>query len=299
MKSILYFSAFFLMSALSTRAQQWVEMMNDPDVNFYDVQSEFNKYFSGKTRQRGDGWKPFKRWEYFMEPRVFPTGERPDPGQVWKEMMRYKSQRSQQSGNQLQGPANWQPMGPTSWTNTSGWNPGLGRINGITVDPVDTSIIYIGAPAGGCWKSTDYGQTWTCLTDTLPILGVSSIAVDYTNHNTIYIATGDGDAVDTRSIGVLKSTDGGLTWNTTGLVWTIYQYRRIFKLLMHPANPDIIYAATNNGIWKTTDAGVTWNNMFSGGFYDIEFKPGDPATLYISSDQFYKSTDSGNSWTQI
>ena len=298
MKSIGITILASLLCLPSIKAQNWVEMMEDNNTNFYEIQSRFKQYFNGKKREKGDGWKPFKRWEYFMEPRVYPSGKRFDAAIIWKEMAKYKSNQ-RNAPNQVQGVANWQPMGPTDWTNTTGWNPGLGRINGITVDPVDTSIIYVGAPAGGCWKSTDYGQTWSCLTDTLPVLGVSSIAVDYTNHNTVYIATGDGDASDTYSIGVLKSIDGGATWNTTGLNWTIYQFRRIWKLLMHPLNPDIIYAATNNGIWKTSDGGNNWTNLFSGGFYDIEFKPGDPTTLYITSDQFYKSTDSGLSWTHI
>jgi len=60
------------------------------------------------------------------------------------------------------------------------------------------------------WKTTDQGTTWTTNTDLLPNLGVSGIAIDPLHPDTMYIATGDRDADDTYSIGVLKSTDG---WN--------------------------------------------------------------------------------------
>ena len=52
-------------------------------------------------------------------------------------------------------------------------------------------------------------------TDLLAAIGASDLAIDPTNVNIMYLASGDGDAGDTYSLGVLKSTDGGLTWNTT------------------------------------------------------------------------------------
>jgi len=142
----------------------------------------------------------------------------------------------------------WQELGPkTSLNNTGYWNPGIGRINVITLAPDDPQTIYIGAPAGGLWKTTDEGEIWECLTDNLPVLGVSAIAIDYTDPNIIYIGTGDKDASDTYSIGVLKSYDGGQTWEMTGMDWTIYQNRTIAKLLIHPTEPNTLFAATTNG----------------------------------------------------
>ncbi|MCB0258699.1 MAG: hypothetical protein KDE62_03090, partial [Calditrichaeota bacterium] len=67
--------------SITAPAQEWVRMMEDPDANFYDIQREFNAYWEGKTVEKGRGWKQFKRWEYFMEPRVFPSGKLPAPDQ--------------------------------------------------------------------------------------------------------------------------------------------------------------------------------------------------------------------------
>ena len=87
----------------------------------------------------------------------------------------------------------------------------------------------MGAPAGGFWKSVDGGSNWITYTDNLPVIGVSSIAVDPLNPQIIYIATGDANASDTYSIGVLKSIDGGLNWDTTGLSYDVIQAKKVNK----------------------------------------------------------------------
>jgi photosystem II stability/assembly factor-like uncharacterized protein len=275
----------------------WIEMMNDHSVNFYEVQKAFETYFQNRDKGKGSGWKQFKRWEYFMEPRVFPTGERINSTQLWREMKAF---------NKLNPPAKntndntWMPLGPATSQNITGhWNPGLGRINVIVRDPVDTSTLYIGAPAGGLWKTVNEGLTWTVLTDDLPILGVSAIAIDYTDTDIIYIGTGDKDASDTYSIGVLKSTDGGANWDETGIAWETGDTRTIAKLLIHPTDPSILFAATTIGLFKTTDGGSNWSNVLAGDIDDIEFKPGDPDVVYAVTKNFYRSFDGGDSFTQI
>ena len=138
------------------------------------------------------------------------------------------------------------------------------------------------------------------MADMLASIGVSGIAVDHSNPNTVYILTGDGDGAHTYSIGIMKSTDGGATWNSTGLSWGVTNFVRGFKLLMHPTNSSIMYAATNIGIIKTTDGWATWSNVLGGNFRDIEFKPGTPTTVYATTfDRFYRSTNSGSNWTLI
>ena len=72
-----------LLMAVSTvvLAQQptWLQMWNDQNTNVYDVVKEFDSAFEGKAMEKGKGWKQFKRWEAFMDPRVYPTGQRPSP----------------------------------------------------------------------------------------------------------------------------------------------------------------------------------------------------------------------------
>jgi len=298
--------------AMQAYPQHWVEMMQDPSVNFYTVQKEFNKYWIEKNKVQNNwfrrlisfgkdaemekaGWEVFKRWEYFTEQRVYPKGNRIEPDKAWKEFQQFVHKYKQKS---IQQAGNWVPLGPTAWQTTS-YNPGIGRVNGIAVDPNNSSIIYAGAPSGGFWKSTNGGTSWNTTTDTLPIIGVSSIVVDFTNSNHIYIATGDGDAGDTYSIGVLESFDGGNSWNTTGLSYSTSLYRKIGKIIMHPVNHSILYAVTNVGIYGTTDGGTTWTNRQSGNFRDIEFKPNHPDVIYACGNVFYRSVNGGNSFAQI
>jgi len=70
-------------------SQEWVRMMEDPNANFYDIQQKFEEHFKDKKIEKGSGWKQFKRWEYFMEPRVYPSGILPNPTQAWDEYNKY------------------------------------------------------------------------------------------------------------------------------------------------------------------------------------------------------------------
>ncbi|MFN0156798.1 MAG: T9SS type A sorting domain-containing protein [Bacteroidota bacterium] len=277
------------------QAQPWMQNLpSDGERNFYDIQRAFNQHWEGKdTKQKGKGWKQFKRWEWFWEQRVYPTGEFPDPMQLYKETLRTKSSR----GNGAVNGTGWTSMGPSS---SSGGYSGLGRLNCVRVHPTDPNTILVGSAGGGLWVSTDNGTSWSTTTDELPSIGVTDVIVDPTNTNIIYIATGDGDGGNTYSIGVMKSTDSGATWNTTGLNWATSQTRRISRLLMHPANPNLIYAA-GSGIHRTTDGGATWIQVNGGTFRDMEFKPDNPSVLYASgtTSAVFRSTNGGDSWSQI
>ena len=109
------------------------------------------------------------------------------------------------------------------------------------------------------------------------------------------------DGGDSYSVGVLKSTDGGTTWNTTGLTFTTTN-RTAGDIIMHPTNNSILFCAASNALYKTTDGGTTWNVVRLGNFAkgSIRFKPNDPSVVYaVTNTTFYKSTDTGSSFTQI
>ena len=294
MKNNLLKSALLCVIALMPTylfAQDWVAKMQNPEVNFYDVQKEFNKYYQQKKAEndkekaskpwikrlfnpeKGEeseisGYTQYKRWEWFMQPRVGPAGERFNPAQAWMEMAQYKKQF-----NSLMGAGNWTFIGPT-FTNALA---GAGRINFVRIDPNNSNVLYIGSPSGGLWKSTDGGNSWSTNTDLLNhVIGCTNIAIDPNNSNIMYLATGDGDAGDNYSVGLLKTTDGGVTWNQTGLSFSMGNYRMMSKVLIDPANSNTILVATSAGIWRSTDAAATFTKVQVGSFKDMEFKPGDP-----------------------
>jgi len=155
-------------------------MMQSKTANFYEIQEAFNKYWENKSYERGKGWKQFKRWEYLMESRVDENGNFPDPSMAWNEYLKFHQKYNVTTAKSGAKSSNWMPLGPQSW-NSIGWNPGIGRINVVAVDPNNSNIIFVGAPAGGCWKSTNGGTSWMPLTDTLATLGVSGIAINPQN----------------------------------------------------------------------------------------------------------------------
>ncbi len=271
----------------------WQEKMEDPQISFYDVQETFREAWEGRALEKGKGWRQFKRWEWFMEPRIGAQGQRFAPDAVMREILEKPALFSK--SNQL--PGDWTYIGNTTVPSGGG---GAGRVNAVRSQGSSTSILYACAPGGGLWKTTNSGVSWTLMnTDFLASIGISDIAIDPTNPNILYIATGDGNAGDTYALGVLKSTDGGATWNPTGLSWSVQQTRVTSRILIHPTNSNILLVATSNGLWRTTDAGGSWASVQSGNFKDIVFKPGDPNTVYAAGNQFFRSTNNGASWTQV
>jgi PKD repeat protein len=286
--------AFFFIS-FPAFSQLWVEMQNDPKVNFYTMQQEFNSHWNSRSMEKGKGYKQFRRYEYMAEPRVYPSGDRSlaSPAKAYDEFQKYLQTNPEAASSNRNS---WTALGPTGAPSGGG----AGRTNFLRFDPINPQILYTGAPSGGLWKSIDNGVSWTTATDKLSSIGCSDIAIDYTNTQILYLATGDGDAADTYSIGVLKSTDGGATWNTTGLNWTVTQQRRISKLLIHPTNPLILIAGTSAGIFRTINGGTNWTQVSTAtGIKDMEFKPRDPSVVYACSKSFLRSTDNGITWSTI
>lgn len=268
----------------------WIEMMQDEKINFYDVVRAFEKYWKDRPITKGCGYKPFKRWEYSMRNgRIFPDGTRKPANWNWNQWQQYK----QVNHSTPQG--QWISLGPFTYPQLG--YKGLGRVNAIAFHPTDPNKIYIGAPSGGLWMTADNGQTWVSYTDSLPTLGVSAIVVDYSNPLNIYIGTGDRDAGDAYGMGVMRSTDGGLTWE----LWNNGMGEKtVGRMIQHPTNPQILFAATSGGVYKTTDGGATWTLKKAGNFKDIVFKPNNPDVLYATSGaNFFRSTNGGESFTQI
>ena len=186
-----YIFLFILVPTL-TYSQSWVDKMQDPNINFYDTQRDFNYYWEDRNIEKGKGWKQFKRWENFIIPRVYPDGVQ------YPEIIFEEYNNLQESNNQfvILPPNDWEQVGPDNVPLvSSGTKRGIGRVNTVAFHPTDPNIIFIGSPAGGFWKSLNNGQTWLTTTDFLSNLGVSDIAINPTDPNEIYIITGDRDGV--------------------------------------------------------------------------------------------------------
>jgi len=134
--------------------------------------------------------------------------------------------------------------------------------------PGDPTTYYFGATGGGVWKSTDGAMTWSSVFDKEGTSAIGSIAVANSNHNVIYVGTGEACIRGNISHGdgVYRSLDAGKTWRNVGLK----DSRAIGKVIVNPTNPDIVFVAalghpfganTERGIFRTTDGGKTWEKV--------------------------------------
>jgi photosystem II stability/assembly factor-like uncharacterized protein len=289
-----------------TQGQTWMQDFNKKKTgDFREAITTFNKYCDMHPGQKIQGEKQFKRMEWFMQRRMDSSGS--FPARIYHD----EANRVIQARNgRTPGSGAWTSLGPflTPMSQQTGEKGGSGRIDCIGFHPTDPAILYVGTPTGGLWRTTDSGQTWASLTDNLPTLGISAIVVHPQHPDTIFIATGTRDVWwETYSVGVMKSTDGGLNWEETGLNYTITEQTSTTGLIMDPANPEIMLASTSGGIYRTVDGGDHWNLACPGNFKDIKSKPGDFSVIYAASFSFsgtgpchlFKSTDSGLTFSQV
>ena len=200
MKKILL-SLFVVLFFVPAHAQQYLNepnLQNRPatkKVTFWDVEKAFNTYWADKKVEAEEsenaeegGYQQFKRWEWFMKQRTFPSGEFPSPEILFSEYKKYKQEGGFLKGMQTTA-ANWSFMGPGVIPTGGG---GSGRLNCIAFDPIAPNTVFVGAACGGLWKSTNGGTSWsTSNTDLLPSISISDIAIDPVTPQTMYIATAD------------------------------------------------------------------------------------------------------------
>src|SRR5690349_7741093 len=143
-----------------------------------------------------------------------------------------------------------------------------GRVAAIEAVESDPDIVYVGAATGGVWKSTDGAYTFTPVFDEQPVAAIGAVAVNQTSPEIVWVGTGEGNPRNSVSVGngIYKSLDGGTTWQHLGLEKT----ERIYRIVLHPENPDVAWVSAlgrlwgenpERGVWKTTDGGKTWNRV--------------------------------------
>ncbi|HVV96321.1 MAG TPA: hypothetical protein VHC92_04215, partial [Rhodanobacteraceae bacterium] len=210
-----------------------------------------------------------------------------------------------------------------------------GRIAAVAAMPEKDgkTLLFVGAASGGVWKSTDSGTTFKPVFDKEPVQSIGSIAIDPSNHETIWVGTGESWTRNSVSIGngIYKSTDGGETWTNMGLE----DSERIAKVLVDPRDGNTVYACApgklwsdspDRGLYKTSDGGKSWSLVLKGGNLStgcssISLDPKNPDTIFAalwdfrrkgwtfrsggesaekpSGSGLFRSGDGGKSWTEI
>lgn len=201
-----------------------------------------------------------------------------------------------------------------------------GRSESAVGLPNDPNVYYFGAVAGGVWKTTNAGITWTPIFDQEPVSSIGAIAVAPSNPKIIYVGTGEpclrNDITD--GDGVYKSVDGGATWTNVGL----RDSQHISNVWIDPANPEIVLVAvvghafgpnTERGLYRTADGGRTWQRVLyvddNTGATDLSVDPNNPKIMFAAMYQvrrtaysmisggpgsgLYKSVDGGMTWRRL
>jgi photosystem II stability/assembly factor-like uncharacterized protein len=201
-----------------------------------------------------------------------------------------------------------------------------GRIHDVEALPNDPSTLFIGSASGGLWKSTNRGQTWVNTFADMPVSTFGDIAISRSNPNVMYAGTGEQQNRQSTSYGngIYRSDDGGDTWRHLGLEET----RHTGKVVIHPANPDIVYfgalgnlwaGSEERGVYKSTNGGRSWDKVLYvneyTGVIDMAIDPANPNTVYAATYQrlrrawgvngggpgsgIWKSTDGGSNWNEL
>ncbi len=299
-------------SSLQAQDKSHIEVLQTlpADSRFEDVKASMQKHFTrfnSEQERNKNGYKQWKRWEWFAERHLDADGR----VSAWtrnaaEAIDEATSMALAPSGPEVQSVnGSWFSVGPGSVSNGQNF---LGRTESVAFHPTDANTLYVGTATGGLWRTTNLGASWTPLTDNLPSLSVASVVVQQNNANIIYILTGDGDGgvqwgyyVKERSSGVFRSTDGGATWQATGLNWNRSDADRYgYKLIQSPTNTNLLLAATSDGLWRTTNAGATWTRVITGNVNDVVFKPDNAnnvAAITFNSSILRTSSNGGATFT--
>ena len=281
----------YLLSFLYAESQDYLKMINSEEFTVQEIQNAAQEYFDIRGTERGTGFKSYKRWEYNALRMQDENGFLKSSTYYINELERYNSEINNSSKlSRASLVSNWEQLGPTSWNQTSGWNPGVGRITSIAIDTKDADHIIVGSPGGGVWKTTDSGANWSVLTDNLSNIRVFALAIDPVNSSVYYWGSTSGV--------IYKSTDAGSTWNQLADTGN----GTVNKILINPNDPNKMFCSSQyHGVLKSTDGGVNWDSIHSDSNtgFDVEFKPGDLSVVYASGNNFFKSTDSGQTFSKI
>jgi len=223
------------------------------------------------------GWNPFSRERWFQSTRRGPEGVSVAAlRQSAYEEARARMARSPRGGG-------WFNAGPLEFS---------GRCTSIDFAPGDPSTVYVGTAGGGLWVTSDGGDTWTTTTDELPSLGVGAVCLPSTAPGVVLLGTGEGNGIGflpsgagVFGVGMLRSTDGGASWQTTSLSYPRAGTHGFSAIEENPVTGTIL-AASIDGVWRSTDAGQTWTSVLDGGsFFDVAWKPGSAGTVFVTRGQ--------------
>lgn len=301
MKAVLHSIIFIFFHSIISAQHHRFEINSSAPLRYHEIVAKSKLYFNEHPTQKGDKeedqeCKRFQRWEWYWQGRQLENGFFPD---LHSQNESYRSLQHQSRLKNLD----------QTWTNISqtsadgGYN-GMGRLTSVAFHPFDPDVFYVGAPIGGIWKTTDGGNTWAALGDSLPYVSVGNIAIHPQHPDSIYITVGDHQGWWNYGLGIYLSTDGGITWNPTSQSTNFTNQDAFLRLIIDPTHPQHLWSAQSNGLFQSSDGGDTWSLSHSGYHNDVAIKNDGSAIFtcrddYWGSSEVFVSYDNGASWQTI
>jgi len=236
--------------------------------------------------------KPSRRFEEFNKERAYPYALIPENARenAFRQLNNTLHEKNSRALMLAQQPE-WKNIGP--------FDIG-GRIKSVIIHPENDKIVYIGAAAGGVWKTTNAGDYWEPVFDYENAISFGSLCFEPDNYDVIYAATGEAVNNSTTYLGsgLYRSEDAGENWSLIGLS----EVGAFSKVYVHPKNTNLIYAGAtkrSSGLWRSIDRGKTWERMFTRPVTDVTINPDNEDELLIGVDGggIYYTKDGGINWS--
>jgi len=280
-----------------------------PSESFYREMASYANNNAGKipkAKQRPNDW--------FYIQRAYPGDHIPTAARL--QAAQDARDMRQQAAAKGKSAVTWAQAGPSNIP---------GRITDLAIHPSQPGVIYAASAAGGVFKSTDYGATWTATFDNTGTQSVGAIAIHPTNPNILYAGTGEANSAGDsyEGTGVYKTTDGGQNWTYMGLPESYH----IGRIIIDPLRPESVYVAvagklfgtnTERGLYRSPDGGQTWDQLLYTAEFtaciDVALHPSTGTMLAAMWERYreprervvggwtsglYRSTDFGASWSFI
>ncbi len=269
-------------------------------INTFTPREIWNVEYLEKKEKRKNGYnkadKPDQFTKYFKDITTRIGESRQGFSMNYQTIELEKAKEKFKINHHLKGSLNWISRGPA--------NVG-GRTRALVIDPDDPEFNtwYAGAASGGIWKTTDGGMNWLNLSDNFTNLSITSLEMAPSNHNVLLAGTGESFPGGTfmSGNGIWKSTDRGQSWIQLINTANDIDFAYINKIVIDPANENLIFAATESGVFKSTNGGDNWSQVFSSifGVEDLDIDPLNANVLLACNHAVgvFRTENAGNDWS--
>ena len=272
----------------------WAQLMYSGVADPATVESAYNMWYTNNAFVKNYHTQYYKRWQRFNAHNFDENGRRmvAEKQNSFPPIIKTQGLSKIKGSSSLNSGQSWQLIGPLEMYNSQGNLQGdQTNVYSINQNESNPSVLYCGTEPGDVFKSTDGGQSWTCVSFQLNLGGIGAVESNPSNCNTVFAGSNNY---------LVHSSNGGLSWDTVISAPGFYPN----EILVNPSDTQVVLVASDNGLYKSSDGGITWTKIFNESCYDIKCRPGNGSIIYLLKDnptlkicEFYRSIDFGTTFT--